>query len=312
MAADASQEEAAVKHYPGVDFSETWGFGDNPGDLDLFVHVPEGLPAGSPVVVVLHGCSQTAAIYAEYSEWNHLADRFGFALAYPQQRVTNNGTLCFNWFLPGDARRNTGEIASIVNMTQAMKTWYASDPQRVFVSGVSAGGAMAIALLATHPDLFSAGASMAALPFRAADSIAESTLAIGAMVDRDPQAWGDLARGGHPSWPGPWPRLIAFHGEFDTVVGPANLRELSEQWTSLHGLPPAASFEEKVSGHTHRLFGADSGPPALETFSLAATPHGTPVDPGTGPEQGGMAAVWFPDADLYSAWHACRFWGVAP
>jgi len=309
---EAAEAEAGVKHYPGVDFEEAFAFGDNPGEIDLFVHVPEGLAEGSPLVVVLHGCSQTAQAYSWYSQWNILADRYQFAVAYPQQRALNNGTLCFNWFLPGDASRDKGEAGSVAQMVAAMKDWYRSDPKRVFVTGVSAGAAMSVALAASYPDVFAGAASMAGLPFRAADTVAGATMATSGLVAHDAESWGDLVRNANPSWKGPWPRLIAFHGELDTVVSPANLGELVEQWVDVHGVPASPTLQEQIKGHTHQAFGGDSGAAAVESYSLKATGHGTPVDPGTGPDQGGEANVWFPDADLYSAYYACKFWGLAP
>ena len=81
-------------------------FAPNPGALDALCHVPEGLADGAPLVVVLHGCTQNAAVYDRGSGWSALADRHGFALLYPQQRRANNSNLCFNWYSPADARRD--------------------------------------------------------------------------------------------------------------------------------------------------------------------------------------------------------------
>lgn len=101
------------RSYGADRFSDLPRFGSNPGALRARRHIPEGLPEGASSVVVLHGCTQTAADYDYGSGWSRLADRHGFALLFPEQRRSNNATLCFNWFVPGDIRRDAGEALSI-------------------------------------------------------------------------------------------------------------------------------------------------------------------------------------------------------
>jgi poly(3-hydroxybutyrate) depolymerase len=100
--------------------TETADFGADPGNLRMLSYVPEGLPASAPLVVVLHGCTQTAAEYDSGAGWSTLADTFGFALLFPEQRRANNANLCFDWFQPEDITRGSGEVASIAAMVKAM------------------------------------------------------------------------------------------------------------------------------------------------------------------------------------------------
>src|SRR4029453_18745537 len=86
--------------------SDLAAFGSNPGQLRARTYTPDNLSAGAPLVVVLHGCTQTAADYDYGSGWSSLADRYGFALLFPEQQRSNNSNLCFNWFAPGDLRRD--------------------------------------------------------------------------------------------------------------------------------------------------------------------------------------------------------------
>jgi len=130
---------------------EITGFGSNPGALRMLTHVPDGLPAGAALIVVLHGCSQTAAAYDHGAGWSQLADRHGFAVLLPEQGRGNNANLCFNWFHPGDTARGEGEALSIREMIGHMAAAHVIDPARVFITGLSAGGAMAAALLAAYP-----------------------------------------------------------------------------------------------------------------------------------------------------------------
>ncbi|RYD84555.1 MAG: PHB depolymerase family esterase, partial [Sphingomonadales bacterium] len=141
------------------------GFGSNPGNLAASVHIPERLSDRPALVVVLHGCLQTAAAYDSGSGWSHLADEHGFAVLFPEQRRANNANLCFNWFLPEDNARDLGEAHSISGMIAAVVRDHGIDPARVFVTGLSAGGAMASVMLATYPELFAGGAIIAGLPF---------------------------------------------------------------------------------------------------------------------------------------------------
>jgi poly(hydroxyalkanoate) depolymerase family esterase len=151
-----------------VDISE---FGSNPGQLRMRFYVPKVAPApGVPLIVVLHGCGQTAHEFAQDGEWLTLADRLRLPLPLllAEQTEQNNGQHCFNWFRPGDAARGRGEALSIQQMVAEAIRRFGSDPKRVFVVGLSAGGAMAAALLAAYPDVFAAGAVVAGAAFLAA------------------------------------------------------------------------------------------------------------------------------------------------
>ena len=165
----------------GATTTEDVSFGSNPGNLRMFKFVPDGLPASRPLVVALHGCSQTASSYDDETGWTALAERLGFALLLPQQRQSlgsfatgNNVFGCFNWFLPGDISRDQGEALSIKQMIDTMKTDHGSDSTKVFVTGLSAGGAMTAVMLATYPEVFAGGAVIAGLPYHCAASASEA------------------------------------------------------------------------------------------------------------------------------------------
>ena len=144
--------------------TEVQGFGSNPGALRMFKYVPA--QPEQTLVVVLHGGTQTAASYDFGAGWSTLADRYGFVLLLPQQQPANNANRCFNWFLAGDIERGKGEALSIRQMVDAMIRDHDIDRSRVFVTGLSAGGAMTSVMLATYPDTFAAGGVIAGLPYR--------------------------------------------------------------------------------------------------------------------------------------------------
>src|SRR6516165_7032885 len=149
-------------------------FGANPGNLRMFVYAPEHLPPKAPLVVALHGCTQTADEYDHGTGWSSLADSLGLAVLYPQQQPANNPKNCFSWFLPGDIARGKGEALSIRAMVEHAIAIFASDRRKVFVTGLSAGGAMASVMLATYPEIFAGGAIIAGLPYGCANNIQQA------------------------------------------------------------------------------------------------------------------------------------------
>ncbi|QQP93483.1 PHB depolymerase family esterase (plasmid) [Skermanella sp. TT6] len=286
------------------------GFGPNPGNLVLYKFVPDGLEAGAPLVVVLHGCGQTAAGYDEGAGWSRLAERWGFALLYPEQRRENNQGGCFNWFEPGDIERDAGEAASIRAMVERMRQVHGTDPSRTFVSGLSAGGAMAVVMLATYPETFAGGGVIAGLPYKAALGLRE---ALGAMFRgraKSPAEWGELVRqaSGHE---GPWPVLSIWHGTADRTVAAMNAAELANQWACLHGAPGPAR-EGEVAGQRHLVLHDRNGRAVVELYEIDGMAHGTPIGPGEDDEPLGVAGQFILDAGISSTYRIARFWGLGP
>src|SRR5450756_2796036 len=172
--------------------TEVTGFGSNPGALRMFEYVPaDPQPA---LVIVLHGCTQTAASYDFGAGWSTLADRHGFVLLLPEQQRANNANNCFNWFRAGDIKRGQGEAMSIRQMVEKMIVDHGIDRRRVFVTGLSAGGAMTSVMLATYPDVFAAGAIIAGLFEGPATNTQEPSDSIVHLRARPARQWGDLVR----------------------------------------------------------------------------------------------------------------------
>src|SRR5215470_13383145 len=144
---------------------EIVGFGSNPGNLRMFGYRPATLADNPALVVVLHGCTQTAAGYDLGAGWSTLADRYGFVLLLPEQQRSNNPHGCFNWFRPEHSRRNQGEPLSIRQMIEKCVVDFGIDRRRIFITGLSAGGAMTSVMLACYPEVFAGGAIVAGLPY---------------------------------------------------------------------------------------------------------------------------------------------------
>lgn len=286
------------------------GFGSNPGNLLMYRYTPAGLPAGRPVVVALHGCTQSAS-YGEATGWTRWADTWGFALVLPQQQAANNSSQCFNWFQPGDFSRDQGEALSIRQMVARTVSDLGSDTTRVYVTGLSAGGAMTAALLADYPDVFAGGGVVAGLPYRCATTAVEAS--VNCMTQgtvRTPQQWGDLVRQAYPSWTGARPKVSIWQGSSDSVVKPVNLAELTKQWTDVNGTGQTAAVGDTVGGFPHQVYRDASGADRVETYSVTGMDHGQPVDPGGGAQQCGTAGAYVLDVGLCSSYRIGHFWGL--
>src|ERR1700761_7143080 len=247
-------------------------FSPNPGNLRMFRYLPKGVKAGAPLVVVLHGCGQTASGYDAGTGWSVLAAELGFALLVPEQKAVNNPNTCFNWFNPEDITRGEGECASIAAMIRTMLDEHKLDSARVFITGLSAGGAMTAAMLATYPELFAGGAIIAGLPYGAAGNVRDALEAMRSAPLRLPHAWGEAVRVAS-DYRGPWPKISIWHGALDPVVNINNAQASVAQWADLHGLALTGAKQELVDGAV-RLSWGDK----LEVYTLAALGHGTPIN----------------------------------
>ncbi|MFF0203948.1 PHB depolymerase family esterase [Streptomyces sp. NPDC005017] len=290
--------------------TQVTGFGTNPGNLSMYTYAPDALPSGAPLVVALHGCTQSASDYHANSGWPKFADRYGFALVFPQTSGANNANSCFNWFEPGDSRRGQGEALSVRQMVDKAVSLYGGDSRRVFVTGLSAGGAMTANLLAAYPDVFAGGAVDSGIPASCATTMSAAYTCMYSPPDRAPAQWGDLVRAAAPAGTGDWPRVAVWHGTADTTVRPANATELRDQWTDVWGIGQTPSRTESFgSGTTLSVYDDPSGRPAVQVYSVSGMAHGLAVDPGSGPEQCGTAGTYYLDT-LCSSYHTARFWGL--
>ena len=243
--------------------SDLAGIRDNPGNLRALHYVPDGLEGPAPLVVVLHGCTQSAAVYDHGSGWSTLADRHGFILLFPEQQRANNPLLCFNWFSGNDTQRGMGEAASIRAMIEAVKKAHEIDPTKIFVTGLSAGGAMASVMLATYPDVFAAGAILAGVAYGCADGVGEAFDCMGGRARPDAAGLAKHVRRASPH-KGPWPRVQVWQGSADHTVVASNADAIALQWADLHGLDPKPTREDMMESYPRRSWIGRSDKPLIE------------------------------------------------
>lgn len=285
-------------------------FGSNPGALTASVYRPASAPAtGVPLVVVLHGCTQTGAGYAHGAGWTQAAERYGFALLVPEQQRGNNPNLCFNWFSATDHARDQGEALSIRQMIGALINEGGIDASRVFVTGLSAGGAMAATMLATYPEVFAGGAVIAGLPHGTATSVSHALDRMRGRGLPDAATLATLARGASRH-AGPWPTLSVWHGTADTTVAQTNADALVDQWLGLNGIARESGGGDTVDGAAHRVWRDARGQNVVEDYRIPGMGHGTPLDTRAA-DAVGTSGAFLLEAGIASTLRIAQSWGIA-
>lgn len=190
-------------------------FSCSAGALDYKLYIPAGLEGRrAPLLLMLHGCTQTPDDFARGTRMNQLAGQHGYVVAWPQQSASRNQNRCWNWFRGSDQQRGQGEPAVLAALTRHLVERHRLDDHRVFVAGLSAGGAMAAVLASTHPDVYAAIGVHSGLPVGLASDVPS---AFAAMRTGKGNGHGRAAALADRTVP-----AIVFHGDGDKTVHPRN------------------------------------------------------------------------------------------
>jgi poly(hydroxyalkanoate) depolymerase family esterase len=178
--------------------------------------------------------------------------------------------------LPGDIVRGHGEALSIREMVEHAIATFTADRRKVFVTGLSAGGAMASVMLATYPEVFAGGAIIAGLPYGCASNVQQAFEAMFTEHGHTAQALGDRVRAASRHR-GPWPKISVWHGTSDPIVKPFNGEDIIRQWTNVHGLSDRPSYQESTGSHTRRVWNDANREALIEAFTIRGMAHGVPL-----------------------------------
>jgi poly(3-hydroxybutyrate) depolymerase len=180
----------------------------------------------------------------------------------------------------------------------------------VYVTGLSAGGAMTSVMLADYPDVFAGGSIDSGIPAGCATDLSSGLTCEYNPVSKTPQQWGDLVRSASGGWSGPWPRVAIWHGSGDSTVHPANATESRDQWTNIWGIGQTPSSTTTLTGGTTQAVYNDAdGKPAVETFTVSGMAHGLAVNPGSGADQCGTTGTYYLNY-ICSSYYTAKFWGL--
>jgi poly(hydroxyalkanoate) depolymerase family esterase len=284
-------------------------FGTDPGSLSADIYIPEKFPENGPLVVVLHGSTQSPESYDLGSGWSTLADEYGVALLFPGQRMTNNLLGSFNWFETGDSHRGSGEPLSIRHMIKQVVDDHDIDPARVFITGLSSGGAMASVMLATYPEVFAGGAIIAGLPYRSATNLMEAMVRMKGVGSPSDQKLDSLVRGAS-EFTGRWPTISVWHGGSDTTVDSSNADSIVRQWQEIHKVAAEPTREETVDGFPRKVWCNADGQVVIEEYIIASMGHGTPIS-AVGDKGLGEEGKYMLEVGISSTRHIADFWGLS-
>ncbi len=245
------------------------------------LYIPSGYQGQAlPLVVMLHGCTQSPDEFAAATRMNEFAETHSFFVAYPAQTFKANFGRCWNWFKTSEQQRDRGEPAIIAGLTRQVIDTYGLDRRRVYIAGISAGGAMAAIMGMTYPDLYAASGIQSGVPYGVAHNLLSGLAAIKGAGSVSAEKLRSAPAGKAK------PRIvptIVFHGDQDSIVDPHNGDQIIAQWLELAGTPgqngpePQATIEQgQVPGghaYTRSVYHDQNGAPLMEQWLVHGAGH---------------------------------------
>jgi predicted peptidase len=264
-------------------------FGKNKGNLKMYQYVPANLDNSTkvPLVVVVHGCTQSAALIARETGWNKLADSLHFIVVYPEQKQINNAAKCYNFFIGYNAKKDKGEVGSIKNMIDFTLKTENIDSSNIFITGFSAGAAISNAMLNAYPTLFNAGALFAA-PSN--------------LFNPNKEA------------PENQPKVAIIQGNKDRVVPKGNATRILQQWVEKNEFLDS-DFVATETYNDHPLLTAKEFYNANHELKISLImakdlKHKVMISPGLSIQKGGKLDFHTIDLNFHSTYWVAQFFGL--
>lgn len=291
-----------INQYAQAAYHVLNNFGENPGELTATYFASN--TTSDNLVVLLHGCVQKGQVVAEKSGLLTQAKNKAFTLLIPQQNLNNNIKSCFNWFSLKDTKKDQGETLSIKNMIDALK--FKVKAKNIYIIGISAGGALTSSIMLNYPNLFTAGAIVAGVPYPCADNL---TKAISCMRNGPSQSVQELTsyakvlnkKTKH------WPRLSVWTGNADNVVNPLNTKYLALQWAGIHNIISSPT-KIMMAGYQTTQWANNVQEVMVELVEIDDLGHGLAVNPDI--EYGGEEAPFLIKSPISTVINIIDFWQI--
>ena len=254
--------------------TEQYVSGKSADNRPYMVYTPAHYQVGTvvPLVVMLHGCTQTAEDFAAGTQMNQLAEQYGFIVVYPQQTPKENRNRCWNWFTSSNQTRGRGEPASIAGVVHALveqTSHWTIDTNRIYVAGISAGASMAVILGATYPDIFAAIGVHSGIEYQAATNLTQA-LKVMRRGGPDPVLQGQRAHEAMGNFARRVPTIV-FHGTQDPIVSPINGDQTVQQWMQTNQLTLNGTYQVDFHHPSRTTAGQAPGGRAYTVFSWTDT-----------------------------------------
>ncbi|MBT4793059.1 MAG: PHB depolymerase family esterase, partial [Halobacteriovoraceae bacterium] len=277
--------------------------------LKMLKFIPKGLTKPASLIVLLHGCSQDAKEFVINTGWKDFAQKLGLILLIPEQLSANNSYRCFNWFELSDQQRGKGEAESISQMIKQIQANHNVDSKKIFVSGFSAGAAMAAVMLAAYPDVFEAGAIIAGVAYGCAQSATSALICMYGFSTNDTEQWVQKIKDAFPLYNGAYPRVSIWQGTDDATVKQVNAKELIKQWSGIHGVDHLPVTPEDFAGH-ERISYKKNELTLVESIMIRGLRHKVSINPTSNKDQCGTDGFWEKDMGICSTSHILKFWNL--
>lgn len=290
-------------------------FGKNPGNLKMFAYNPSPSDvAKKPLLVMLHGCTQSAKEVAELTGWNKLAANNNFAVIYPQQKFINNPNHCYNWYLKNDVDKGKGECESIYEMIQFAISNYNIDVNKIHITGLSSGASMTMAMIATHPETFQNAAVFSGGGYKIGMGLFDGIQAMSGDIKLSQNELVTLVKEQNPNYNGTYPNLIIYQGKEDPLVNFKNANIIVSQWAGVQKIDTIPDKIENSFLGIHDICRKEyqdaTASPKIILYEVDNLGHKLLIKPGDNEDEGGKSGSLSVEKGFHSTYQTAKEFGI--